>query len=81
MTSGELDAYFARIGNAGERTPTLATLRAVHARHAEAIAFENLSPLLGLPVPLDLTCVGNEFQVQAKIRDEWRTLYQFSLQE
>lgn len=53
MISGKLDAYLARIGYAGERTPTLETLRAVHARHAQAIPFENLSPLLGLPVPLD----------------------------
>ena len=180
MTPGELDAYLARIGYAGERAPTLATLSAVHARHAEAIAFENLSPLLGLPVPLDapslrrklvhegrggycfehnllfkdaltalgfgvtglaartllnvpegavparghmllrvdvggvphvadvgfggltltgplrlepdteqatphepfrLVCTGDEYQVQAKIRDEWRTLYGFGLQE
>lgn len=49
----DLDAYFERIGYTGERTPTLATLRAIHARHPQAIAFENLDPLLGRPVPLD----------------------------
>lgn len=49
----DLDAYFARIGFAGDRAPTLDTLRAVHERHAEAIAFENLNPLLGWPVRLD----------------------------
>lgn len=50
----DLDAYFRRIGYDGERTPTLATLRAIHARHASAIPFENLTPLLGQPVRLDL---------------------------
>jgi N-hydroxyarylamine O-acetyltransferase len=49
-----MDAYFARIGFDGPRTPTPDTLRAVHLAHAQAIAFENLSPLMGRPVPLDL---------------------------
>jgi N-hydroxyarylamine O-acetyltransferase len=49
----DLDGYFARIGYAGPRLPTLETLRAIHARHAETIAFENLDPLLGMPIRLD----------------------------
>jgi N-hydroxyarylamine O-acetyltransferase len=49
-----LDAYFARVGFDGPRTPTLDTLRALHLAHAQAIAFENLSPLMGHAVPLDL---------------------------
>jgi N-hydroxyarylamine O-acetyltransferase len=49
----DLDAYFQRIGYKGARTPTLETLRAIHVRHTETIAFENLNPLLGWPVPLD----------------------------
>jgi N-hydroxyarylamine O-acetyltransferase len=49
----DLDAYFQRIGYKGTRTPTLETLRAIHVRHTETIAFENLNPLLGWPVPLD----------------------------
>jgi len=49
----DLDAYFQRIGHAGERTPTLDTLRALHVRHTEAIPFENLNPLLKWPVRLD----------------------------
>ncbi len=49
----DLDAYFARIGYAGPRTPTLAVLHALHALHPAAIPFENLDPLLGRPVPLD----------------------------
>ena len=50
----DLDAYFERIRYAGGRAPTLATLAAIHVRHAEAIAFENLNPLMGWPVRLDV---------------------------
>jgi hypothetical protein len=41
-----LDAYFARIGYTGLRTPTLEILRALHTLHLSAIAFENLSLLI-----------------------------------
>ncbi|MEO8926531.1 MAG: arylamine N-acetyltransferase, partial [Caulobacteraceae bacterium] len=50
----DLDAYLARIGYAGDRAPTLATLAAIHALHPAGLAFENLDPLLGRPVALDL---------------------------
>src|SRR5262249_14620665 len=53
MAAIDVDAYFQRIGYAGKRTPTLETLRALHARHTEAIPFENLNPLLKWPVRLD----------------------------
>jgi N-hydroxyarylamine O-acetyltransferase len=49
----DVEAYFNRIGFSGERSPTLETLRGIHARHPEAIPFENLNPLLGWPVQLD----------------------------
>jgi N-hydroxyarylamine O-acetyltransferase len=49
----DLDAYFKRIGYHGERKPTLAVLRELHRLHPQAIAFENLDPLLGRPVPID----------------------------
>jgi N-hydroxyarylamine O-acetyltransferase len=49
----DLDAYLARIGHAGPRAPTLATLQAIHALHPRAIAFENLDPLAGRAVDLD----------------------------
>jgi N-hydroxyarylamine O-acetyltransferase len=48
-----LDAYFRRIGYSGDRKPTLATLRELHRLQPATIAFENLSPLLGHPVPID----------------------------
>src|SRR4051794_39877223 len=50
----DLDAYLSRIRYAGPRTATLETLEAVHALHPAAIPFENLNPLLGLPVGLDV---------------------------
>ena len=50
----DLAAYFARIGFAGPRTPTVATLRALQYAHTTAIPFENVDPLLQRPVPLDL---------------------------
>jgi N-hydroxyarylamine O-acetyltransferase len=52
--SPDLDAYFRRIGYRGSATPTLETLEDLHALHAAAIPFENLSPFLGEPVGLDL---------------------------
>lgn len=48
----DLDAYFTRIGYFGPRTPTLATLRAVHALHPAAIVFEAIDVLLDRGVDL-----------------------------
>jgi N-hydroxyarylamine O-acetyltransferase len=56
----DLNAYFQRIGYDGERTPTLATLQAIHLRHATAIPFENLTPLLHQPVRLDLASLQHK---------------------
>jgi N-hydroxyarylamine O-acetyltransferase len=50
----DLDAYLARIGYAGPRTATFDTLEALHALHPAAIPFENLNPLVGWPVALDV---------------------------
>jgi len=49
----DLSAYFARIFYDGPRTATLETLRAIQLLHPRAIPFENLNPLLALPVRLD----------------------------
>lgn len=67
----DLTAYLARIGYAGPRTPTLATLQAIHARHPAAIPFENLDPLLGRPVRLELDAL------QAKLVNQRRGGYCF----
>jgi N-hydroxyarylamine O-acetyltransferase len=50
----DLDAYFRRIGYAGSTVPSLETLAAIHLLHPQAIAFENLDPLLKVPVRLDV---------------------------
>ncbi len=49
----DLDAYFVRVGYDGPRKATLETLRALHLLQPQAIAFENLDPLLGRPVRLE----------------------------
>lgn len=67
----DLEAYFQRIGYSGARTPSLPTLEAIHACHTNAIAFENLSPLLGQPVLLDLP------SLQHKLVDAGRGGYCF----
>lgn len=50
----DLDHYFRRIGYDGAPAPSLETLRALHRLHPQAIPFENLDPLLGRPVRLDM---------------------------
>ena len=56
----DLDAYFARVGYSGPRQSTLAVLQALHALHPAAIPFENLDPLLGRPVALDLAALQDK---------------------
>lgn len=56
VPSLDLAAYLARIGHDAPVAPTLATLSALVARHAAAIPFENLDPLLGRTP--DLTAEG-----------------------
>lgn len=50
----DLDAYFARIGYDGPRTPTLDTLKAIHYAQAVSIPFENLDVLAKRGIRLDL---------------------------
>ncbi len=46
----DLAAYFDRTGYQGSSEPTLETLHALVAAHNQAIPFENLDPLMGIPV-------------------------------
>lgn len=71
MSSFNLNAYFKRIRYNGPRTPSLTTLRAIHALHPAAIPFENLNPLLGIPVLLDTPAL------QSKVIDAQRGGYCF----
>src|SRR5262245_62565608 len=50
----DLAAYFERIAYAGDRSPSRATLDALHLAHATHIPFEDLDILLGRPIRLDL---------------------------
>lgn len=49
----QLDAYFDRIGYRGPRTPNAETLHAITRAHTQSIPFENLNPLLNVPVPIE----------------------------
>jgi len=46
----DVAAYFDRIGFRGPAEPTVETVRALVAAHNGAIPFENLDPLMGIPV-------------------------------
>src|ERR1700742_218790 len=46
----DVSAYFDRVGYGGPAEPPVATLRALVAAHNRSIPFENLDPLLGIPV-------------------------------
>ena len=78
----ELDAYLTRIGYTGPRTPTFDTLKAVHALHPAAIPFENLNPLLGWPVALDIDSL--QTKLVASGRGGWcfehNTLFRHALE-
>jgi len=49
-----IDAYFERLGFSGSIAPTLQTLEQLHQLHPAAIPFENLDPLMDVPVRLEL---------------------------
>jgi len=53
LSAAQLDRYCARVGYAGPRQPSLATLRALHRAHLLAIPYENLDIHLGLTMTLD----------------------------
>ncbi|MEY8014065.1 MULTISPECIES: arylamine N-acetyltransferase family protein [Mycobacterium] len=46
----DLNGYFARVGYCGPAEPGLQVLQELVSAHARAIPFENLDPLLGVPV-------------------------------
>ena len=50
----DLDAYLARIGYDGPRTPSLETLRRVHRLHAARICWENVDMALGRHISLEM---------------------------
>jgi N-hydroxyarylamine O-acetyltransferase len=61
-----LDAYLKRINYAGSIAPTLETLEMVHRLHPAAIPFENLNPLMELPVRLQLSDLEQKLVVERR---------------
>ncbi|WP_267220682.1 arylamine N-acetyltransferase family protein [Dyella silvae] len=53
----DLDAYLQRIGYGGPVAADLRTLKALTTAHVAAIPFENIDPLLGIPVSLELDAI------------------------
>ncbi|MDQ0138613.1 arylamine N-acetyltransferase family protein [Cupriavidus necator] len=53
LDAAQLDAWLARLGLAAPPSPTLQALNAVLAAHLSSIPFENVDPLLRLPVRID----------------------------
>lgn len=62
----DLGAYLARIGYDGATTPRLETLRGIHRLHPQAIAFENLNPLMHWPVRLDVISLQQKLVTQRR---------------
>ena len=56
----DLDLYLHRLGYNSAPAPTLETLQQLQLRHTSTFVFENLSPLAGLPVRLDLQSIQNK---------------------
>ena len=68
-----IDLYLQRLGFATPPKPTLEALGELQLRHTSTFVFENLSPLAGLPVPLDLP------SIQHKVLHEGRGGYCYEL--
>ena len=66
MTEIDLKAYFKRVGFTGPAPATLSTLKRLQALHATTIPFENLDPLMGRPVSLNLSTLSEKFLNQGR---------------
>jgi len=67
MSSGfNLAAYLERIGYEGNTRPTLQALKSIVLQHALVIPFENLNPLLRLPVKLDVESLAAKMVEQKR---------------
>ena len=67
MTSGiDLNAYFRRIRYSGYREPTLNVLREIVLAHFQTIPFENLNPLLRIPVSLELPALESKLVTEGR---------------
>jgi N-hydroxyarylamine O-acetyltransferase len=66
MTGMNLDGYLRRIGYAGPRAATLATLREITRQHAMSIPFENLSVLLDGPPRLEVDALEDKLVARSR---------------
>lgn len=55
-----LSAYFNRIGFKGQAKAKLETLKKLHVLHTQSIPFENLNPLLKIPVEIDIESIQDK---------------------
>lgn len=78
-----LPAYFKRIGYHDEPRLNLQTLHALHFAHATKIPFENIDPLLGRPVQMELAAVQNKliFKRRGGYCFEQNTLFAAALEQ
>jgi N-hydroxyarylamine O-acetyltransferase len=60
MTTANLADYCRRITYHGELTPTAEVLRSIHLAHATHVPFENIDPLSGVPVNLDIASLEDK---------------------
>lgn len=60
MSDFDLDAYFDRVGYRGSRSPTRDVLTTLNSLHTRTIPFENLDPLLGRQVKLDVDSLAEK---------------------
>jgi N-hydroxyarylamine O-acetyltransferase len=61
-----LDEYLTRIRFTGKANPDLDTLKAIHLLHPRYIPFENLNPLLRIPVKLDLDSLSRKILTEKR---------------
>jgi N-hydroxyarylamine O-acetyltransferase len=62
----DLNGYLRRIAYSGPVSAELPTLRALATAHIAAIPFENIDPLLGLPVSLELDAIERKLVHQGR---------------
>ncbi len=62
----DLDAYFGRIGYIGPREATLGVLHQLMQAHSQTIPFENLDPLMGRPIRLDVASLEEKLVHQQR---------------
>src|SRR5690349_10012717 len=56
----DIDAYRARIGDAGPLAADVDTLKRIHLAHVTTIPFENLDIHLGKPIAIDLESIARK---------------------